>query len=277
MASNSSEEVITELLDQQSIKKDKDVEELYLAKRNLTEVCDLRQFRFLKYLWLNGNKLRRISCLEGNCRLVELYLQNNQLVSIDGALRHLTCLKLLFLHNNQLRKLDLVLNELKKMTCLDTLSLFDNPLSQEPDYRIHVLNSIKSLQILDRQEVSKSERDVTKKIYQQEAEHISQTIAFGRRTQGPPKLYHVFTDSQNKTTKFEIDEFDDMVASGEGITFLSDNNEELLNRLRVILAAMKEGHRSHRQYHEVNCILKRLLEKGIIDKNDYKSVIKDVK
>ncbi|ESO95188.1 hypothetical protein LOTGIDRAFT_175241 [Lottia gigantea] len=74
----------------------------------------------------------------------------------------------------------------------------------------------------------------------------------------------------------EIDEFEDMV-SGEGITFLSDNNEELLNRLRLILAAMKEGHRSHRQYNEVNCILKRLLEKGIIDKNDYKSVIKNVK
>ncbi|ESO99458.1 hypothetical protein LOTGIDRAFT_158543 [Lottia gigantea] len=58
----------------------------------------------------------------------------------------------------------------------------------------------------------------------------------------------------------EIDEFEDMV-SGQGITFLSDNNEELLNRLRVILAAMKEGHRSKRQYNEVNCILKRLLEK----------------
>ncbi|ESO99374.1 hypothetical protein LOTGIDRAFT_158461 [Lottia gigantea] len=75
----------------------------------------------------------------------------------------------------------------------------------------------------------------------------------------------------------QIDELEEEIASGQGITFLSDNNEELLNRLRVILAAMKEGHRSHRQYNEVNCILKRLLEKGIIDKNDYKSVIKNVK
>ncbi|ESO99370.1 hypothetical protein LOTGIDRAFT_158457 [Lottia gigantea] len=40
----------------------------------------------------------------------------------------------------------------------------------------------------------------------------------------------------------EIDEFDDMVASGQGITFLSDDNKELLNRLEIILAAMKEGH-----------------------------------
>ncbi|ESO88038.1 hypothetical protein LOTGIDRAFT_166065 [Lottia gigantea] len=67
----------------------------------------------------------------------------------------------------------------------------------------------------------------------------------------------------------EIDEFEDMV-SGQGITFLSDNNSD--NRLQIILAAMKECHRSHRQYNEVNCILKRLLEKGIIDKNDYKNV-----
>ncbi|ESO92145.1 hypothetical protein LOTGIDRAFT_162796 [Lottia gigantea] len=59
----------------------------------------------------------------------------------------------------------------------------------------------------------------------------------------------------------EIDDFEDMV-SEQDITFLSDNNEELLNRLRIILAAMKEGHRSDRQYNEVNCILKRLLEKG---------------
>ncbi|ESO88595.1 hypothetical protein LOTGIDRAFT_165378 [Lottia gigantea] len=78
----------------------------------------------------------------------------------------------------------------------------------------------------------------------------------------------------------EIDELEEEIArenSGQGITFLFDNNEELLNRLEIILAAMKEGHRSHRQYNEVNCILKRLLEKGIIDKNDYKSVIKNVK
>ncbi|ESO96707.1 hypothetical protein LOTGIDRAFT_176561 [Lottia gigantea] len=66
----------------------------------------------------------------------------------------------------------------------------------------------------------------------------------------------------------QIDELKEEIArekSGQGITFLSDNNEELLNRLEIILAAMKEGHRSDRQYNEVNCILNRLPEKGIID------------
>ncbi|ESO85889.1 hypothetical protein LOTGIDRAFT_167643 [Lottia gigantea] len=77
-------------------------------------------------------------------------------------------------------------------------------------------------------------------------------------------------------SEHEIDELKEEIArenSGQGITFLSDNNEELLNRLEIILAAMKEGHRSDRQYNEVNCILKRFIEKGIIDKNDYKNVI----
>ncbi|ESO82652.1 hypothetical protein LOTGIDRAFT_155665 [Lottia gigantea] len=85
----------------------------------------------------------------------------------------------------------------------------------------------------------------------------------------------IIQDIDNPITQ-QIDELEEEIAtenSGQGITFLSDNNEELLKRLEIILAAMKEGHRSDRQYNEVNCILKRFLEKGIIDKNDYKNVI----
>ncbi|ESO92999.1 hypothetical protein LOTGIDRAFT_162023 [Lottia gigantea] len=84
--------------------------------------------------------------------------------------------------------------------------------------------------------------------------------------------YSKFLDAIRKSGP----EFDDMVASGQGITFLSDDNKELLNRLEIILAAMKEGHRSDRQYNEVNGILKRLLEKEIISKKDYINVIKNV-
>ncbi|ESO82854.1 hypothetical protein LOTGIDRAFT_155889 [Lottia gigantea] len=43
--------------------------------------------------------------------------------------------------------------------------------------------------------------------------------------------------SYNNITK-EIDDF--LEHTGEGIIFLSDNNEEILNRLQIILAAMKE-------------------------------------
>ena len=38
-------------------------------------------------------------------------------------------------------------------------------------------------------EILKSERDFARKIYDQEQEEIRQTIAFGRRSQGPPDLF----------------------------------------------------------------------------------------
>ena len=72
-----------------------------------------------------------------------------------------------------------------------------------------------------------------------------------------------------------IDEFSDEVdnmVSGEGLTFLSDDPQELLNRLTIITEAMKQGHQSN--YNEIHAILKRLLEKRIIDKSYYKNVIK---
>ncbi|ESO85499.1 hypothetical protein LOTGIDRAFT_154987 [Lottia gigantea] len=83
----------------------------------------------------------------------------------------------------------------------------------------------------------------------------------------------IIQDIDNPITQ-QIDELEEEIARencGQGITFISDNNEELLNRLEIILAAMKEGHRSDRQYNEVNCILKRFLEKDYeyeLDRNE---------
>ena len=39
-------------------------------------------------------------------------------------------------------------------------------------------------------EVLKGERDAAKKIYDQEQEKIRETVAFGRRSEGPPALYY---------------------------------------------------------------------------------------
>ncbi|WAR01127.1 LRC72-like protein [Mya arenaria] len=65
--------------------------------------------------------LRGISCLSGNFQIRELYLQNNELTDVSGSLRHLTCLEVLMLHNNQLTKLDrLVKERLKKSVTLYT-------------------------------------------------------------------------------------------------------------------------------------------------------------
>lgn len=195
--------MIKSLLEKRDIKKDKDVEELYLSNQDLTDVMDLTRFKFLKTLWLNGNKLRRINCLNNNFHLKELHLQNNQLTTITGALRHLTCLEVLMLQNNQLTKLEKVAKEFIKMQTLHTLNLFDNPVAQEQGFRLFLIHVVPSLRLLDRQEVGKSEIDQARKVYDQDQEKIRETIAFGRRSVGPPSLYYPSVLERSHTTDFD--------------------------------------------------------------------------
>ncbi|XP_060074068.1 leucine-rich repeat-containing protein 72-like [Ylistrum balloti] len=192
----SPDETISQLLKQRGIKKNKDVDQLYLADKSLTHVTDLSRFAYLRILWLNGNRLRRLNCLHQNYMIEELHLHNNELIEITGALRHLTCLKVLMLQNNQLTKLERVVREFSRMQSLHTLNLFNNPVAQEKDYRLFVIQSVPSVTLLDRQEVAKSERELSNRIYDQDKEKIRDTVAFGRRSEGPPSIYYPAESNQ---------------------------------------------------------------------------------
>ncbi|KAL5007599.1 hypothetical protein ScPMuIL_016405 [Solemya velum] len=223
-------QVITEQVAKQGFKKDKDVDELYLAERNLSEIDDISRFRYLKILWLNGNELRRVNCLTQNYQLAELYLQNNRLVDIKDTLSHLTCLRVLMLQNNQLTKLETVVQEFHKMHALKTLNLFNNPIAQEPDYRLFVIHAVPSVTLLDRQEVQLTERFSARKIYDQNQEKIRETVAFGRRSEGPPSLY--YPPSQRKAPLTTLDRRD------IGNSFLLDHQpfekeEDAINARRL--------------------------------------------
>ncbi|XP_029444874.1 leucine-rich repeat-containing protein 72 isoform X2 [Rhinatrema bivittatum] len=176
-----SAEVIEDQLKKCSIKRDVDVSELYIARKGLTEVIDLSRFKMLKYLWLNHNKIRKITCLTNNYRLSELYLNNNELVDIAGALKHLTTLQILMLHNNQLTNLETTVKELKEMTCLQILNLFQNPLSQDSVYRLYVICLLPSVQLFDRRRVTEKEKEAAVNVFTPERAHVLQTLAFGRK------------------------------------------------------------------------------------------------
>ncbi|XP_026225646.1 leucine-rich repeat-containing protein 72 isoform X1 [Anabas testudineus] len=100
--------------------------------------------------------------------------------SPQRALNHLTCLRLLFLHNNQIRDLDDTMHELRRMQQLQTATFFLNPISHEPGYRLHVIHSLPSVQFLDRKEVKPAERKSTFQIYNQDYHRVLQSVAFGR-------------------------------------------------------------------------------------------------
>ncbi|XP_023776358.1 leucine-rich repeat-containing protein 72 [Cyanistes caeruleus] len=162
-------------------KNNVDVVALYLARQGLRSIPSLAQFRRLRYLWINNNKIQDLTFLTKNYYLTELYLNNNELTDISGALKHLCSLQILFLHNNELRKLGKTVKELKEMISLQTLNLFQNPLAYDPDYRLYVIYFLPSVQLLDRKLVTQRERESALHLYNPKRAWVMQSIAFGKR------------------------------------------------------------------------------------------------
>jgi U2 small nuclear ribonucleoprotein A' len=54
--------------------------------------------------------------------------------------------------------LDKVLQSLKPLSNLKHLDLYDNPVAQEPNYKLRVLYALPTLEILDRHKISHQER-----------------------------------------------------------------------------------------------------------------------
>ncbi|XP_057206948.1 leucine-rich repeat-containing protein 72 [Triplophysa rosa] len=163
-----------------------DESRLRLARRGLCFVPDLSKFSMLRCAYLNNNKIREICRTSFTCCLAELCLQNNYITSISGALRHLSCLRVLLLHNNQIKCLDETVAELRNMQDLHTLSLYLNPFTQDPQYRQYVLHHLPSVQLLDRKEVKFGERRQAFKTFNTERQRVLDSIAFGRRALPPP-------------------------------------------------------------------------------------------
>ncbi|NWI98568.1 LRC72 protein, partial [Crypturellus undulatus] len=151
----------------------------------LRSIPSLARFHRLRYLWINNNKIQDLSFLVKNHCLTELYLNNNEITDISGALKHLCVLQILLLHNNQLKHLGRTVEELKGMRSLQTLSVFHNPLAQEPGYRLYMIYFLPSVQLLDRKPVTPRERESALHIYDGERSRVVQALAFGKRLGTP--------------------------------------------------------------------------------------------
>jgi Leucine-rich repeat (LRR) protein len=141
---------LKEFLNRCKLRREQDVDEIYLPFEDLTEINSLERFKNLTRLWLHSNKLRSLPFLGQSFALSELYLQNNRLKSIEFTVRHLTNLRVLFLHSNELIDVDTSAHELAYLRNLRNLSLFNNPIALEKNYRILFVHKIPSLEIFDR-------------------------------------------------------------------------------------------------------------------------------
>ncbi|XP_062814139.1 leucine-rich repeat-containing protein 72 isoform X3 [Anolis carolinensis] len=128
-------------------KIEKEVTDLYLGEKGLKEVPDLSQFKILTYLWVNDNKIQNLAFLKHNFCMAELYLNNNEIRTIED--------------------------------------LFNNPLSLDPRYRLYVIYHIPSVTLLDRKEVTGKERESALHIYNHKKTLVLQSIGFGKRVDVP--------------------------------------------------------------------------------------------
>merc|ERR1719401_2048668 len=162
--------------------------EVHLAKQGATSLSpNFGHFDNLEVVWFNGNLLSRIENLEDNFRIREVYVQDNRLVSLSG-IRPFKFLRVLMASNNQLRNLDKQLAVLSLFAFLKKLDLFDNPVAEEPDYRLRIIYHLPQVEILDRHAVKGPERlkadDVVPKMDQ-----VAAAKPEGKRRK-PPWLDH---------------------------------------------------------------------------------------
>jgi len=132
--------------------------EVHLANLSAETISEnFSHFGNLEVVWLQGNRLSRIDNLESNFRIKEVYIQDNRLVSLAG-LKTFKFLKVLLASGNQLRNLDKQLALLSRFAFLKKLDPFDNPVAEEPDYRLRLIYHVPQVEILDQHSVKLPER-----------------------------------------------------------------------------------------------------------------------
>ncbi|MCZ8244413.1 MAG: leucine-rich repeat protein [Microcystis sp. LE19-131.1A] len=129
--------------------KDERARELYLSKKNLTEIPpEITQLTSLHRLILSYNQISEIpEALAQLTSLQYLHLSNNQISEIPEALAHLTSLQVLDLYNNQISEIPEALTQL---TSLEELDLNNNQISEIPEALAH-LTSLEELDLNNNQ------------------------------------------------------------------------------------------------------------------------------
>ncbi|CAF0984916.1 unnamed protein product [Rotaria sordida] len=136
----------------------KDVLTLYLNNRNIQSIPSLAIFPNLNCLSIDGNHLQDLEFIKTNFALAELYAGNNHISNIKGSLSQLKNLRILHLQNNQISNLNNLTYELRHLSALEDLNLFDNPVTFVHGYRSTIIDLLPKLRVLDRKAISNADR-----------------------------------------------------------------------------------------------------------------------
>jgi len=181
-SSSDAENVVSDPIGSLAVKNGKAVQncvELFLANKRINILHGFSRFANLDTLWLNNNRLTKLNNLDSLKRLKRLYAHNNSITTLKGSLIYIgKFIDTLTLFNNNLQDLHSSLSILSHLRHLEELDMHNNPLSEETNYRLHVIKQLPQLKVLDRHIITDEERLAASKV-----KALSETLA----EEGRPK------------------------------------------------------------------------------------------
>ena len=185
------------------------LEKLCLDNNFIEEIVNLGHLKNLKWLDLSFNKIRRIQGLDQLKKLEDLSLYCNKISVVEG-LDQCTNLQCLSLGNNRIDSLEQIVR-LRQIRSLRMLTLANNPIESNAEYRMTVLAYVDSLQYLDYAMIDKAEKNAAKEQYHDELLDVEEKegVANEQVTRDRSvELYLVQLD--NACILFSYTVFDDM-------------------------------------------------------------------
>jgi hypothetical protein len=139
---------------------------LCLDNNSIEEIANLGHLKSLKWLDLSFNKIKKIQGLENLIHLEDLSLYCNKISVVEGLDK---CVKLqcLSLGNNRIDSMEQVIR-IRQLRSLKMLTLANNPICKEPDYRMLVLAYVDNITYLDYALIDPADRQNAKEAYHDE-------------------------------------------------------------------------------------------------------------
>ncbi len=139
---------------------------LCLDNNSIEDIINLSHLTSLKWLDLSFNKIRKIHGLDALIHLEDLSLYSNKISSVDG-LEKLVKLQCLSLGNNRIDSMEQII-KLRQLRNLKMLTLSDNPICRESEYRMIVLAYVDNITYLDYALIDNNDRTIAKEQYHDE-------------------------------------------------------------------------------------------------------------
>ncbi|KAF0979680.1 hypothetical protein FDP41_001348 [Naegleria fowleri] len=147
------------------------LKKLQLDNNNISQIENLSHLVLLEYLDLSFNKITKIEGLKGLRNLKYLKLFSNEIEKIEG-MEDLMALESLSIAKNKIKDKSSI-QYLRMFPKLGMVTLYDNPVCEERDFRNMVLAFLRSLKFLDYRQIEEEEVQTAKERFHNELLKVS--------------------------------------------------------------------------------------------------------